>query len=87
MSLGIDLGMEGEPTQMIESVVQVHPEGHLNIRFDRDSCNEQTNSKVNRTHFRLKGNLAFAPSMALKQSRKAPLSRAVMGNAASSAKD
>lgn len=81
MSLGIDLGMEGEPTQIIESVVQVHPEGHLNIRFDRDSCNEQTNSKVKRTH------LAFALSMALKQSRKAPLSCAVMGNAASSMKD
>lgn len=37
MSLGIDRGMRDEPTQMIESAVQMHPEGHLNIRFDRDS--------------------------------------------------
>lgn len=37
MSLGIVRGMRDEPTQMIESVVQVHPEGHLNTRFDRDS--------------------------------------------------
>lgn len=37
MSLGTVRGMRDEPTQMIESVVQVHPEGHLNIRFDWDS--------------------------------------------------
>lgn len=37
MSLGIVRGMREEPTQMTESVVQVHPEGHLIIRFDRTS--------------------------------------------------
>lgn len=67
MSLGIVRGMRDEPTQMIESVVQVHPEGHLNIRFDRDSWNEQTNSKVTKRHFRME-DLWLERSMALKRS-------------------
>ncbi len=83
MSLGIDRGMRGEPTQMIESVVQVHPEGHLNIRFDRDSWNEQTNSKVTKRHFRMEDGLSFVRSMALKRSRKQTLlSRRAQRNAA-----
>lgn len=68
MSLGIDRGMRDEPTQMIESVVQMHPEGHLNIRFDRDSWNEHTNSKVTKRHFRMEDGLSFVRSMALKRS-------------------
>lgn len=65
MSLGIVRGMRDEPTQMIESVVQVHPEGHLNIRFDRDSWNEQMNSKVTKRHFRMEEDLSFVRCMAV----------------------
>lgn len=64
MSLGIVRGMRDEPTQMMESVVQVHPEGHLNIRFDRDSWNEQMNSKVTKRHFPMEERLSFVRCMA-----------------------
>lgn len=33
MSAGTVRGMKEDPTQMMVSVVQVHPEGHLNTRF------------------------------------------------------
>lgn len=38
MSLGIIRGMKDEPTQMMESLEQVHPGGHLNLktRFESD---------------------------------------------------
>lgn len=75
MSLGMVRGRREEPMQMIESVVQVHPEGHLNTRFARHSWNELTNSKVSRRHFRMEDNLQLVGSMALKRSVKssAPL--------------
>lgn len=45
MSAGTVRGMKDDPTQMMVSVVQVQPEGHLNTRFPPEEFTQHEKNK------------------------------------------